>query len=325
MGGMMMTIPLCFSSWDRRVCSLPVLPPWQRSNPDYIHDASIGIGKTELAKQLANYLHKDNKAGFIRMDMSEFQSKHEVAKFIGSPPGYVGFEEGGQLTEKLRQCPDAVVLLDEVEKAHPDVLTIMLQLFDEGRLTDGKGLTVECKEAIFVMTSNLAQQEIGNEGQVLRAEEDASGLGKESRDETLSLSRRFIDTVVYPILRGHFQRDEFLGRINEVLFFLPFNTEELQLIVTKELERWAEKALQRHSIKLSWDQDVVLSLVGGYNVRYGARSIQHEVEKRVVNQLAKAHEMSEMQPGGTAHLSVDSEGKIRIRTTKPKKERSWGF
>jgi ATP-dependent Clp protease ATP-binding subunit ClpB len=98
----------------------------------------LGIGKTELAKQLARYVHKDDKAGFIRIDMSEFQTKHEVAKFIGSPPGYVGYEEGGQLTEKLRQCPDAVVLLDEVEKAHPDVLTIMLQLFDEGRLTDGK-------------------------------------------------------------------------------------------------------------------------------------------------------------------------------------------
>lgn len=105
---------------------------------------SSGIGKTELAKQLAQYIHKDNKEGFIRIDMSEFQSKHEVAKFIGSPPGYVGFEEGGQLTEKLRQCPDAVVLLDEVEKAHPDVLTIMLQLFDEGRLTDGKVCGLGC-------------------------------------------------------------------------------------------------------------------------------------------------------------------------------------
>ena len=106
---------------------------------------SSGIGKTELAKQVAEYLHKGKKDGFIRMDMSEYQQKHEVAKFIGSPPGYIGHDDGGQLTKKLKAFPNAVVLFDEVEKAHPDVLTILLQLFDEGRLTDGKGKTIECK------------------------------------------------------------------------------------------------------------------------------------------------------------------------------------
>jgi len=175
------------------------------------------------------------------------------------------------------------------------------------------------------MTSNLAQQEIGSEGQALRDEADTKGLGKDSQDEHLSLSRRFIDTVVYPILRGHFRRDEFLGRINEILFFLPFNQEELQLIVTKELEKWAEKAHQRHGIKLTWDPAVVLTLVEGYNVRYGARSIQHEVEKRVVNQLAKAHETDELQAGGTAHLFVDDSQKIRVKASKAKKEGTWGF
>uniref|UniRef100_H2M6K6 ClpB family mitochondrial disaggregase n=1 Tax=Oryzias latipes TaxID=8090 RepID=H2M6K6_ORYLA len=131
---------------------------------------SSGIGKTELAKQVARYMHKDIKKGFIRMDMSEFQEKHEVAKFIGSPPGYVGHEEGGQLTKLLRACPNAVVLFDEVDKAHPDVLTIMLQLFDEGRLTDGKGKTIECKDAIFIMTSNVASEEIAQHALQLRQE-----------------------------------------------------------------------------------------------------------------------------------------------------------
>ncbi|XP_054510306.2 mitochondrial disaggregase isoform X3 [Agelaius phoeniceus] len=131
---------------------------------------SSGIGKTELAKQTAKYIHKDIKKGFIRLDMSEFQERHEVAKFIGSPPGYVGHEEGGQLTKKLRQCPNAVVLFDEVDKAHPDVLTIMLQLFDEGRLTDGKGKTIDCKDAIFIMTSNVASEEIAQHALQLRQE-----------------------------------------------------------------------------------------------------------------------------------------------------------
>ncbi|MPC21788.1 Caseinolytic peptidase B [Portunus trituberculatus] len=133
---------------------------------------SSGIGKTELAKQVAEYLHKGKKDSFIRMDMSEYQQKHEVAKFIGSPPGYIGHDDGGQLTKKLKAFPNAVVLFDEVEKAHPDVLTILLQLFDEGRLTDGKGKTIQCKDAIFIMTSNLASDEIAEYGMQLREEAD---------------------------------------------------------------------------------------------------------------------------------------------------------
>ncbi|XP_016359132.1 caseinolytic peptidase B protein homolog [Sinocyclocheilus anshuiensis] len=170
-------------------------------------------------------MHKDIKKGFIRMDMSEFQEKHEVAKFIGSPPGYVGHEEGGQLTKQLKQCPNAVVLFDEVDKAHPDVLTIMLQLFDEGRLTDGKGKTIECKDAIFIMTSNAASDE----------------------------------------------------------------------------------AKQRHNITLLWERPVLELLAGGYNLHYGARSIKHEVERQLVNQLAAAFEQELLPKGCTLRLSVDGE------------------
>jgi len=169
---------------------------------------SSGIGKTELAKQVAKYLHKDNaKQGFIRVDMSEYQEKHEVAKFIGSPPGYVGHDEGGQLTKKLTAMPNAVVLFDEIEKAHPELLTILLQLFDEGRMTDGRGKTIECKEATFIMTSNLAAEEIAKYCQEEAEEterrknmkrkttDSAAKLAddnvKEEVDEQITISRTF--------------------------------------------------------------------------------------------------------------------------------------
>ncbi|KAL1929425.1 hypothetical protein VTP01DRAFT_1563 [Rhizomucor pusillus] len=295
----------------------------------FLFCGSSGVGKTELAKALAGYLHgKSMDKGFIRIDMSEFQHKHDVSRFIGSPPGYVGYDEGGQLTEKLKECPNAVVLLDEVEKAHPDVLTIMLQLFDEGRITDGKGTTVECKDAIFIMTSNLAQHEIADEAELLRLEasvtSDAQTTGvatpiqtkqqqEEQEDEEqeliddghISLSRQFIEKTIYPILYEHFRRDEFLGRINEVLFFLPFSEEELREITARELRRWAEKARTRHGITMTWDPDVVDVLAEGYNIRYGARSIKYEVERKVVNLIAKANENDDVMDGGRVHVVVD--------------------
>lgn len=272
---------------------------------------SSGIGKTELAKQVAKYLHKNNaKKGFIRVDMSEYQEKHEVAKFIGSPPGYVGHDEGGQLTKKLTEMPNAVVLFDEIEKAHPELLTILLQLFDEGRMTDGKGKTIECKEAIFIMTSNLAAEEIGEYGRQLRAEEAeaterrknmtmAESAPKQRLDdddvrqeveEQITISRTFKDRVVQPILKRHFKRDEFLGRITEMVYFLPFSQGELHELVLKELEYWKGKAKKNHGMELTWETEVLNVLADGYDIRYGARSIKHEVERRVINQVAAAHE-----------------------------------
>ncbi|CAL8351363.1 unnamed protein product [Lota lota] len=275
---------------------------------------SSGIGKTELAKQVARYMHKDIKKGFIRMDMSEFQEKHEVAKFIGSPPGYVGHEEGGQLTKQLKAYPNAVVLFDEVDKAHPDVLTIMLQLFDEGRLTDGKGKTIECKDAIFIMTSNVASDEIGQHGVQLRQEAEelsrrklADNLDDVQKSDDIKISRQFKDSVIRPILKAHFRRDEFLGRINEIVYFLPFCHSELLQLVSKELHFWAKKAKQRHGITLQWDRPVLDLLAGGYNMHYGARSIKHEVERRVVNQLAAAYEQELLPKGCTLRLIVQSD------------------
>ncbi|XP_072152424.1 mitochondrial disaggregase isoform X2 [Bemisia tabaci] len=270
---------------------------------------SSGIGKTELAKQLAYYIHKNKPEAFIRLDMSEYQEKHEVAKLIGAPPGYVGHDEGGQLTARLKNCPNAVVLFDEVDKAHPDVLTVLLQLFDEGRLTDGKGKTIECKNAIFVMTSNLASDEIAQHALRLRDEaeklQEKTPEGEEFQTE-VTISRNFKDRVVQPILKRHFGRDEFLGRINEIVYFLPFSRSELKKLVAKELEFWAKKAKEKHNIELIWERPVESVLSDGYEVQYGARSIKYEVERRVVNLLAAAHESGFIEDGCTVQLVVNT-------------------
>nr|CAD7405391.1 unnamed protein product [Timema poppensis] len=247
---------------------------------------SSGIGKTELGKQLAAYIHKGKPSGFIRLDMSEYQEKHEVAKLIGAPPGYVGYDNGGQLTKELKKCSNAVVLFDEVDKAHPDVLTVLLQLFDEGRLTDGKGKTIQCKDAIFVMTSNLASDEIAEHALQLRKEAEEittqrleGKLDDVELSEKIAISRQFKDKVVQPILKRHFRRDEFLGRINEIVYFLPFSRSELLKLVSKELDFWAKKAKETHNIELKWDHSVESILTDGYDVHYGARSIKYEVER----------------------------------------------
>ncbi|XP_066018036.1 mitochondrial disaggregase-like [Pocillopora verrucosa] len=268
---------------------------------------SSGIGKTELVKQVARYLHKDNKECLVRLDMSEYQEKHELAKMIGAPPGYLGHDQGGQLTKELIKCPNAVVLFDEVEKAHPDVLTVMLQLFDEGRLTDGQGKTIVCKDAIFVMTSNLASKEIANHTLQLREEAKLAAEQREEGDEVsekVTISRKFKERVVQPILKRHFRRDEFLGRINEIVYFLPFSHPELLSLVTKELDYCSKLALNRHDIHMTWDKEVLDVLADGYDEHYGARSIKHEVEKRVLNRLAAAHEQGLISRGCTLHLTV---------------------
>lgn len=279
---------------------------------------SSGIGKTELAKQVAKYLHKDNKNAFIRLDMSEYQESHSVARMIGSPPGYVGYQDGGQLTDALKKCPNAVVLFDEVEKAHPKVLTILLQLFDEGRLTDGKGSTIECKDAIFIMTSNLASEAIAEHAVQLRLEQQAikdierenllRGItsSKDKDDnykEQITISRKFKDTIVRPVLKAHFQRDEFLGRINEMVYFLPFSEQELRQLVIKELEFWAARAKKKNAIEMTWDEEVVDVICKGYDIHYGARSIKHEVERRIVNQISELH--NTVQKAKKVHISIN--------------------
>lgn len=244
--------------------------------------------------------------------------------------------------------PDAVVLLDEVEKAHPNILTITLQLFDEGRITDGKGNTVICKGAVFIMTSNLAQREIADEADFLRNESsdgdhsdtyddvdypeeptlgvstvirpDSKNYDKDAErkkaERQIALSRQFIEYTIYPLLHSHFRRDEFLGRINEILIFLPFSENEIDELIYRELSKWADKTKSRHGITITWEPEVIEVLAYGYNVRYGAGSIKYEVERKVVNSLAKAYEDDEVSIDETVHFVVKQSKDKKKRTCK---------
>ncbi|MBS0646960.1 MAG: AAA family ATPase [Verrucomicrobia bacterium] len=228
-----------------------------------------GVGKTELAKALAEQLF-DKEEAMVRLDMSEYMEKHAVSKLIGSPPGYVGYDEGGQLSEALRRRPYAVVLLDEIEKAHPDVFNILLQIFDDGRLTDSKGRTVNCRNALFIMTSNLGSE------QLMRTLSQGKDLSKE---EVLHL--------VEPILKGHF-RPEFLNRIDEVLPFLPLQQQDMARIVEIQMRSVARRMAERH-IVLTWQQDVIDHLAQeGYEPAFGARPLKRLIQHEVVNMLSKA-------------------------------------
>jgi ATP-dependent Clp protease ATP-binding subunit ClpB len=237
----------------------------QRPIGVFLFIGPTGVGKTELVKALAEQLF-DKEDSIIRLDMSEYMEKHSVSRLVGSPPGYVGYEEGGQLTEALRRKPYSVVLLDELEKAHPDVFNILLQIFDEGRLTDSKGRKVNCKNALFIMTSNL--------GSELLLKKSA-----DTKEELLS--------IVDPILKSTF-RPEFLNRLDEILPFLPLKLGDMETIVGIQLKRVAAR-LQEKQIALKWDPKVVQHLAEeGYDPAFGARPLKRLIQQEVVNLFATA-------------------------------------
>lgn len=229
-----------------------------------------GVGKTELAKALAYQLFAREDA-MIRLDMSEYMEKHTVSKLIGSPPGYVGYEEGGQLSEALRRHPYAVVLLDEIEKAHHDVFNILLQIFDDGRLTDSKGRKVNCRNALFIMTSNIGSQEL---------------LGAIKGGKT-SLTKESVLAIVEPSLKNYF-RPEFLNRVDEVLPFLPLRQEDMISIVEIQMKH-VVKRLEERAITLTWDKEVAEYLAKeGYDPAFGARPLKRLINHEVVTMLSKA-------------------------------------
>jgi len=229
-----------------------------------------GVGKTELAKALAEQLFNQEDA-IIRLDMSEYMEKHSVSKLIGSPPGYVGYEEGGQLTESLRRRPYSVVLLDEVEKAHADVFNILLQVFDEGRLTDTKGRTVNCRNALFIMTSNLG----------------SSLLLEKIKHSKTQISKEEILFLLDPVIKEHF-RPEFINRLDDILPFLPLRAEDMEEIVEIQLRRLAERLLERH-VTLKWTKETLAYLAKeGYDASFGARPLKRLIQNEIVNMLSKA-------------------------------------
>jgi ATP-dependent Clp protease ATP-binding subunit ClpB len=251
-----------------------------------------GVGKTELAKALAEQLF-DQEEAMIRLDMSEYMEKHSVSKLIGSPPGYVGYEEGGQLTEALRRRPYAVVLLDEIEKAHPDVFNMLLQIFDDGRLTDSKGRTISCKHALFIMTSNL-----GSERLLERMERHRDALTK---DEILA--------VLEPVLREHF-RPEFLNRLDDILPFLPLRASDMHHIVNIQLGH-LQRRLADKQVSLQWDDAVCNYLAKqGYDPFFGARPLKRLIQTEVTNMLSQALLASAIPPNSTLKLALETGDKI---------------
>lgn len=257
-----------------------------------------GVGKTELAKALADQLFNQEEA-IIRIDMSEYMEKHSVAKLIGSPPGYVGYEEGGQLTEALRRRPYSVVLFDEVEKAHHDVMNILLQIFDDGRITDSKGRTVNCKNALFIMTSNLGAEQ----------------LLEKIRSHTKQWSKESVLSIVEPIIKAHF-RPEFLNRLDEILPFLPLEEKDMEKIVVIQLEKVAQRLAERH-IHLKWDQAVLAYIAQeGYDPFYGARPLKRLIQQKVVNLLSTALLKGEIKMEQTVTLKMDKEITFEVNGKK---------
>lgn len=256
-----------------------------------------GVGKTELSKALAEFLFDEEEA-LIRLDMSEYMEKHSVARMIGSPPGYVGYEEGGQLTEALRRRPYSVVLLDEIEKANHDVFNILLQIFDDGRITDSKGRVVNCKNALFIMTSN-----IGSDKLLSKMEEKKTSLNKEE-----------ILAVLEPAIKTHF-RPEFINRLDDILPFLPLQEKDMEKIVLIQLHQ-VEKRLQERKASLIWKDDVVKFLAKeGYDPHFGARPLKRLIQQDVVNMLAKAILEGKVPPGSRIELFLKGDH-IDFKITK---------
>lgn len=253
-----------------------------------------GVGKTELTKTLADQLFNSEEA-IIRLDMSEYMEKHSVAKLVGSPPGYVGFEEGGQLTEALRRRPYSVVLFDEVEKAHPDVFNLLLQIFDDGRITDAKGRTVNCKNSLFIMTSNLGSEQL--------LERMKRGVPK-TKEEILA--------IVDPVIKSHF-RPEFINRIDEILPFLPLQPEDMEKIVNIQLAD-VKKRLDEKKITLVVPKEVVDMLAEeGYDPLFGARPLKRLIQQKVVNLLSRALLQGTIAPHARIELVREKGNEIGIK------------
>ncbi|KLO08742.1 hypothetical protein SCHPADRAFT_597461 [Schizopora paradoxa] len=285
---------------------------------------SSGVGKTELAKQIALYIHEksgtDLDAGqsiteletdfkFVRIDMSEYQHKHTVSNLTGPPKGYVGYDEEGFLTKRLRKCPRAIVLLDEIEKAHPDVLTVFLQVFDDGRITDTKRGVIYCQNAVFIMTSNLASDEIKKASPMLRKLVEQT----EDRPEEYTRVVGEFNRGIHPILKESLRRDEFLGRINQIVVFLPLNEDEISIVIGKELTTWKKRAAEKHSIELTWSSEVVKKLTQSYDINFGVRSVVHEVQRIAVQQVAEAQIRGFLKKNYLAHLTTNELGDIELR------------
>ena len=238
----------------------------------FIFLGTTGVGKTELAKALADYLFDDENM-MTRIDMSEYQEKFAATRLIGAPPGYVGYDEGGQLTEAIRRKPYSVVLFDEIEKAHPDVFNVLLQVLDDGRLTDNKGRVVNFKNTIIIMTSNLGSQLI---------RENCEALTDNNREEVLNSTKN----EVFELLKQTI-RPEFLNRIDELIMFTPLQQSEIRDIVELQIKH-VQKLLERNGVQLEVTSEAIdLFAREGYDPQFGARPVKRVLQRMLLNELSK--------------------------------------
>jgi len=265
----------------------------------FIFLGPTGVGKTELARTLAAYLFDDEDA-MIRIDMSEYMESHTVSRLVGAPPGYVGYEEGGQLTEAVRRKPFSVVLLDEIEKAHPDVFNILLQILDDGRLTDSKGHTVNFKNTIIIMTSNIGAQLIQSE---------MEKLDGRNREELLPE----LQEKLFGLLKQQV-RPEFLNRIDEIILFTPLTQEDLEKIVTIQFDLISALAKRQH-ITLTLSPEALAKLAEtGFDPAFGARPLKRVMQRLITNKLSEMILEGRVGEGDKAEITLE-DGEITVRKT----------
>jgi len=268
----------------------------------FIFIGTTGVGKTELARALAEFLF-NNENLLTRIDMSEYQERHSVSRLIGAPPGYIGYEEGGQLTEAVRHKPYSVVLLDEIEKAHPDLFNLLLQVLDDGRLTDNKGRTVNFRNVIIIMTSNLGSD-------IIRDRMD------KWNNRMPALEEEILRKDIFMLLRKSL-RPEFLNRIDEIVMFRPLNIEQIKEIVRIQMKA-VEKVLGNHNMTLKITDDAINWLgERGYDPQSGARPVRRLIQKEIINELSKEIIAGNLQKD--AEIVIDVKGDQLAFSTGRKK------
>lgn len=271
----------------------------------FIFSGPTGVGKTELTKALATYFFGSEEA-MIRLDMSEYMERHTVSKLIGSPPGYVGYNEGGQLTEAVRRRPYTVVLFDEIEKAHPDVFNLLLQILEDGRLTDSKGRTVDFKNTLLIMTSNIGSKVI---------EKGGGGLGFELEEDHNESQYNRIRSLVNEELKNYF-RPEFLNRLDEIIVFRQLNKEEVKEISELLLKEVFARLTEQEITLQVTDKFKERLIEEGFNPAYGARPLRRAIMRLLEDVLAEEILSKRLQEGDSAIVDVDEEGKVTIQAQK---------
>jgi len=267
----------------------------------FIFSGPTGVGKTELTKALASYFFGSEEA-MIRLDMSEYMERHTVSKLIGSPPGYVGYDEGGQLTEAVRRKPYTVVLFDEIEKAHPDLFNLLLQILDDGRLTDAQGRTVDFKNTLLIMTSNIGSRVI---------EKGGGGLGFTFAEDQAESQYNYVRSLVNEELKQHF-RPEFLNRLDEIIVFRQLTRDEVKQIANLMLREVAAR-LTEQGITLEVTERFKDRVVEeGYNPSYGARPLRRAIVRLLEDAIAEAILSGQIKDRDTAIVDVGDDGEVRV-------------